>query len=104
MKQLLSENVRSQGRELALDIHIANTGVDQTIRAFIETRFPLVVSNAMGYDDSLLDSGAIDSLGLLDIVEFIETEFAVKVDDDDMVPENFDSIAKLTHFVTRKHG
>ena len=79
-------------------------GLNQEIRAFIEGRFPLVASNGLGDEDSLLDTGAIDSLGLLDVVGYLEDELGLEIDDEDMSPENFDSIAELTRFVERKRG
>ena len=78
--------------------------LSEQIRAFIEERFPLVASAGMSTEASLLDSGAIDSLGLLDIVSFLEDDLGVAIDDDDMAPENFDSIAVLTRFVELKRG
>jgi acyl carrier protein len=52
-------------------------------------------------DVSLLDRGIIDSTGVLEVVMFIEQTFGVKVRDSDLLPENFDSVAKIADFVTR---
>ena len=78
--------------------------LDQQIRAFIESRFPLVASANLDDDASLFDSGAIDSLGLLDVVGFFEDELGLDIDDDDMEPENFESIAEMIRFAERKRG
>ena len=51
---------------------------------------------------SLLQSGVIDSTGILELIEFIETEFGVRVDDDDTIPENLDGINRIAAFVQRK--
>lgn len=53
-------------------------------------------------EDSLLERGIIDSTGILEVIMFLEDEFGVKVDDDEMVPENLDSVANLVAFVQRK--
>ncbi len=74
------------------------------LRAFMERRFPLVASRGLDDDAALLDSGAIDSLGLLDVVAFLEDEMGVEIDDDDMTPENFASINELARFVERKRA
>ncbi len=52
-------------------------------------------------DASLLDRGIIDSTGVLEVVMFIEESFGVKVHDGDLLPENFDSVARIADFVTR---
>ena len=52
--------------------------------------------------DSLLERGIIDSTGILAVIMFLEDEFGVTVDDDEMVPENLDSVAILVAFVQRK--
>ena len=53
-------------------------------------------------DMSLIDSGVMDSTGVLELVGFIEQQFGFKVDDTELVPENFDSVAKLVAFVEGK--
>lgn len=60
--------------------------------------------NALGNDDSFLDKGIIDSTGILELVMFLEEQFGVKVDDSELLPENFDSINRLAQFVARKTG
>jgi acyl carrier protein len=52
-------------------------------------------------DASLLDRGIIDSTGVLEIVLFLESEFGVKVEDSQMLPENFDSVNNIVNFVQR---
>jgi acyl carrier protein len=52
-------------------------------------------------DASLLDRGIIDSTGVLEIVLFLESEFGVKVQDSQMLPENFDSVNNIVNFVQR---
>lgn len=55
-------------------------------------------------DDSLLESGAIDSTGILELIEFLESEFGVHVEDDETVPENLDGIDRLVAYVMRKRA
>ena len=52
-------------------------------------------------DVSLLDRGIIDSTGVLEVVMFIEESFGVKVQDSDLLPDNFDSVARIADFVVR---
>ncbi len=58
--------------------------------------------NALADDDSFLEKGFIDSTGILEVIYFIEDQFKFKVSDDEMVPENLDSINKIVAFVQRK--
>jgi acyl carrier protein len=74
------------------------------IRAFVTTRFPAVRDKGLKDSDSLLDSGAVDSLGILDLASFITTELGVELGDDDLNPENFDNIDALTAFLAKKKG
>ena len=54
--------------------------------------------------DSLLERGIIDSTAVLEIIAFLEEEFRVVVADDEMVPENLDSVNNLTKFIHAKQG
>ena len=58
--------------------------------------------SALQNDDSFLEKGIIDSTGILEVIYFIEDEFAIKVEDDDMIPENLDSINNIVTFVNNK--
>lgn len=53
-------------------------------------------------DTSLINSGIVDSTGIMEIVAFIEETFGLVVDDRELVPENFDSVSALSSYVTSK--
>lgn len=53
-------------------------------------------------DVSFLEEGIIDSVGVMELVSFVEENFGVKVDDLDITPDNFDSVIKLAAFIRRK--
>ncbi len=53
-------------------------------------------------DTSFMDSRIIDSTGVLEVVAFLEEEFDIEVEDDELVPDNFDSLSKLAAYVARK--
>ena len=78
--------------------------VASSFRTFITTHFPGSKRRPLENADSLLESGIIDSLGVLDLVAFIETEFKITVEDDDLTPENFQSIDRMMAFVDRKRN
>jgi acyl carrier protein len=60
--------------------------------------------NKLGDDVSFLSSGIIDSTGVLELVSFVEEEYGVSVEDEELIPDNLDSIQKLSEFVSRKMG
>ena len=58
--------------------------------------------NALKNDDSFMEKGIIDSTGILEVVTFIEEEFGFKVEDEELVPENLDSINNVVAYLERK--
>jgi acyl carrier protein len=64
----------------------------------------LFSDQGFGYDDdaSFLEQGIIDSIGFMELVAFVEKDYHIKVGPQELVPENFDSINKLSRFITSK--
>lgn len=52
-------------------------------------------------DTSFLEEGIIDSTGVLELIEFLEEEFNIKIDDEDLIPENLDSLNNLERFIAK---
>ena len=76
--------------------------VNKRIKEFVLGHFPLARKKSITDDDALLDEGIIDSLGVLDLVNFIEEEFKISISDEDLVPENFQSIQSIAIFIEQK--
>ena len=73
------------------------------VRRFISENFLFRDDgDAITHDQSLLDAGIIDSTGVLELVCFLETTFGIEVQDDEMLPENLDSIRAIANYVGRK--
>jgi acyl carrier protein len=73
------------------------------IRQFVQNDLLMGDACAMlGDDESLLETGTIDSTGVLEVVMFLEQTFGMKVHDREMLPENLDSVDRLVQFVLRK--
>lgn len=74
----------------------------QRVREFVTSNF--FVQDAAGLTDSasLLDLGVVDSTGVLEIMGFLESTFGVTVEDDEIVPDNLDSIERIAAFIERK--
>ena len=75
-----------------------------SLRTFINGHFPASKRRELQNADSLLESGIIDSLGVLDLVSFIESEFQIMVSDEDLTPENFQTIDRIMAFVEGKRN
>ena len=75
----------------------------QQIRRFVLTTFLFTEDeSALKSDDSLLDQGIMDSTGVLELVAFIEQQFGISIADDELVPENLDSVNRIVEFIGRK--
>jgi acyl carrier protein len=72
------------------------------VRSFIEENFMVASDIELKDEDSLLQLQIVDSTGFLELVNFIEAEFGIKVGDDEMVPENLESIDNIAQFLSRK--
>ena len=74
------------------------------IREFIVENFLFGSANGLNDDTSFLDDGIIDSTGVLELVTFIEENFKIRVDDEELIPENLDSIDNIAGYLERKMG
>ena len=78
--------------------------IEEQIRNFIIEQFPSARRLKLTDTDALLESGIIDSLGVLDLVSFMEAAFAISVSDEELLPENFQTVERLAAFVESKHN
>ena len=72
------------------------------IREYIVQNFYVANPTELRDEDSLLDRGVIDSTGVLELIAFLEGHFGIKVADEEMLPDNLDSIARITDYIGRK--
>jgi len=73
------------------------------IREFILENFMIGESEEdLDNDNSFLEKGIIDSTGILELVMFVEETYGIEVEDDEVIPDNFDSISKLSVYITKK--
>jgi len=76
--------------------------VEKEIRKFIEENFILDGNDNLSAEDSLLEKGIIDSTGVLELVAFIEENYNFKIKDEELIPENLDSIKSITKFIQER--
>jgi acyl carrier protein len=73
------------------------------LRQFISDNFLFgLQGQTFSDDDSLLEKRIIDSTGVLELIAFLDAAFGVKVQDDELLPENLDSINRLVRFIEKK--
>ncbi len=73
-----------------------------TVRGFIVENFLFGDGESLGEDTSLMEEGIMDSTGILELLFFIEETFGFSVEDDELIPENMDSLQNITGFIDRK--
>jgi acyl carrier protein len=78
--------------------------IEEQVRAFITSNFYVADPSVLEDSASLLDQGIIDSTGVLEVISFIEETFGITVEDSEMLPDNLDSIARISNFVVRKRN
>jgi len=71
------------------------------VRSFVSETFFV---DDFADDDSFLQTGIIDSTGMMELVAFLERRFGIKIADEELVPENLDSLANVCRFVSRKNA
>ena len=78
-----------------------SVNVETSVRAFLQNELGKDVTG-IGPQDSLLESGTIDSVGVMQLVAFLETTYGIHVTDDDLMPENFDTLGAIAVFVNQR--
>ncbi len=74
-----------------------------SLRQFLTNAvLPLARIDAFGDDESFLEKGILDSTGVLELVGHIETRYGIRVEADEITPDNLDSLDKLVAFISRK--
>ena len=74
--------------------------IESRVHTFIHENFP--VSDELVPGESLLENGTIDSIGVLTLVTWLEQEFGFTVEDDEVLPENLESIDNLVRYIGSK--
>jgi acyl carrier protein len=78
--------------------------IQETIRNFIIENFLFGEPTEFSDGESLLEKGIIDSTGVLELVAYIEQTYGIKVEDEELVPENLDSISNVVEYISRKQA
>ncbi len=77
-------------------------GYVDDLKAFIVENFLFGEGGQLTEDTSFLESGIIDSTGILELVTFLEETYSIQIQDDELVPENLDSLVNVAKFLEKK--
>ncbi len=75
-----------------------------TVRHFVVENFLFGDGESLKEDTSFLEKGIIDSTGILELVMFLEETYNIKIEDDELIPENLDNLQNIARFIDRKVG
>jgi acyl carrier protein len=77
--------------------------IKSTVRQYILDNFLMGdAGSGFGDDQSYLDNHIIDSTGFIELVTFLETNYSIQIKDEEMIPENLDSLANIDRFISGK--
>ena len=76
--------------------------IRERIRGFLIDNFLFGDEEGLEDQTSFLDAGIVDSTGILELVDFLDNEFRIKISDDEILPENLDSINNIINFLVKK--
>ncbi len=76
--------------------------IENELRRFVIDNFLYGREGAFSNTDSFISMGIIDSTGMLEMVRFLEKQYAIQIEDAELIPENLDSVVQMTEFVQRK--
>jgi acyl carrier protein len=76
--------------------------LERELRNFLSENFAVDGSDAIGVQESLIGSGIVDSTGLLELVSFVENTYALEVPDQDLLPDNFETIERIVTYVSSR--
>ena len=76
--------------------------IKDKLRAFVVENFMFGKDEGLEDDTSFLENGIIDSTGILELVNFLDEEFSISVEDEELIPENLDSIKNVTSYLQKK--
>lgn len=79
-----------------------NPEIKARVTRFVQENFIMSRAESLRGDDSLIAQHVIDSTGVIELVCFLEEQFGIRIEDDEMHPENLDSLDGIERFVQRK--
>ena len=76
----------------------------KAVREFIINNFLFGDFSALQDDKSFLETGIVDSTGMLELVTYLESAYGFRIEPEEMIPENLDSVNRVAAFIDRKQS
>jgi len=79
--------------------------LEQEVRQFIIDNFMFENGNgSFSNEDSFLETGLVDSMSIMTLVEFVKEKYAISIEDEELVPDHWDSVSRIASFVQSRRG
>jgi acyl carrier protein len=78
--------------------------ISKTLRKFLIDNFLFEEDENITDETSFLENGILDSTGVLELIAFLEETYGIEVNDEEVIPENLDSIANVVQYIQKKQG
>lgn len=89
--------------QIISDLSESNMSIEQDLRTFVIDNFLFGrADESFSNADSFLEKGLIDSMGILTLVEFVREKYLISIEDEELIPENWDSVQRIARFVRDK--
>ena len=94
--------VPAAGREKKMSGIFTETQIKEKLIDFLRGNYILTDDILLGDDDSFMENGILDSTGILELIGFLEETFRISVADEEMIPENLDSLGNIVRYLKAK--
>ncbi len=85
-------------------LNVTNNKIKKYVKEFIIMNFNYSINkDSLNDDSSFIDNGIIDSTGVLELIDFIEEKFKIIIENDEVIPENLDSINNIVKYIKSKN-
>ena len=93
---------QERGKFKSAQINTLMDHLKTAIREFVVTNFLFGDAAALQDDASFIQTGVVDSTGILELVLFLETTYHIKLESNEIIPENLDGVIRIAQFLSRK--
>jgi acyl carrier protein len=83
---------------------VSNSSVKEIVRQFVIENFYVPEPSDLGDGTSLIETGFVDSTGMLEIIAFLEEQYRIAIEDTETTPENLETIGRIADFIARKQA
>ncbi len=87
---------------MQIQTRITSNQLKKKLRKFVNKNYP--IKGTFDDNDSFFEQGIIDSTGVLELIAFLENKFNIEIKDEELIPENLDSINNLSKFIQGKYN